>query len=104
MLQQTIEEQDQHFRWHRRRKQAMTPRRLLRESDDLLYWVEECMVQEMRIVPGWLVARLMVVLRHAHPECPRCGYLGWAPVEALSESEREALRLRPPERRRLRLA
>src|SRR5438132_130049 len=37
MLQQTIEEQDQHFRWHRRRKQAMTPRRLLRESDDLRY-------------------------------------------------------------------
>src|SRR5947208_16892502 len=70
MLQQTIEEQDQHFRWHRRRKQAMTPRRLLRESDDLLYWVEECMVQEMRIVPGWLVARLMVVLRHAHAELP----------------------------------
>src|SRR6266704_6654198 len=70
MLQQTIEEQDQHFRWHRRRKQAMTPRRLLRESDELLYWVEECMVQEMRIVPGWLVARLMVVLRHAHSELP----------------------------------
>jgi len=70
MLQRTIEEQDLHFRWHRRRKQAMNPRRLLRESDELLYWVEECMVQEMRIVPGWLVARLMVVLRHAHPELP----------------------------------
>jgi len=70
MLQRTIEEQDMHFRWHRRRNQAMTPRRLLRESDELLYWVEECLVQEMRIVPGWLVARLMVVLRHAHPELP----------------------------------
>ena len=70
MLQRTIEEQDQHFRWHRRRQQAMTPRRMLRESDELLYWVEECMVQEMRIVPGWLVARLMVVLRHAHPQLP----------------------------------
>lgn len=70
MLQQTIDEQDQHLRWHRRRSQAMTPRRLLRESDELLYWVEECMVQELRIVPGWLVARLMVVLRHAHPELP----------------------------------
>jgi len=70
MLQRTIEEQDLHFRWHRRRKQAMSPRRLLRESDELLYWVEECMVQEMRIVPGWLAARLMVVLRHAHPELP----------------------------------
>ena len=45
----------------------MTPRRLLRESDELLFWVEECMVQELRLVPGWLVARLMVVLRHAHP-------------------------------------
>ena len=70
MLQQTIEEQDRHLRWHRRGKKAMTPRRLLRESDELLYWVEECMVQELRIVPGWLVARLMVVLRHAHPELP----------------------------------
>ena len=70
MLQRTIEEQEQHFRWHRRRNQAVTPRRLLRESDELLYWVEECMVQEMRVVPGWLVARLMVVLRHAHPELP----------------------------------
>jgi len=70
MLQQTVEEQDRYFRWHRMRNRAMTPRRLLRESDELLYWVEECMVKEMRIIPGWLVARLMVVLRHAHPELP----------------------------------
>jgi hypothetical protein len=40
----------------------------------------------------------------AEAECPRCGYLGWAPVQALSESERRAFRLRPPERRRLRVA
>ena len=52
----------------------MTPRRMLRESDELLYWVEECMVQGIRLVPGWLVARLMVVLRSAHPELP--GRLG----------------------------
>ena len=70
MLQETIEEQDRHLQWHRRRKRAMTPRNLLRESDELLYWVEECMVQEVRIVPGWLVSRLMVVLRQAHPELP----------------------------------
>jgi hypothetical protein len=70
MLQETIEEQDRHLRWHRRRGAMMTPRRLLQESDELLFWVEECMVQEIRIVPGWLVARLMVVLRHAHPELP----------------------------------
>jgi hypothetical protein len=70
MLQQTVEEQQRHFRWHRMRERAVTPRGLLRESDELLYWVEECMVKELRIIPGWLVSRLMVVLRHAHPELP----------------------------------
>ena len=48
----------------------MTPRRLLNESDELLYWVEECMVQNVRVIPSWLVARLVVVLRNAHPELP----------------------------------
>ena len=48
----------------------MTPRRLLQESDELLFWVEECLVQEIHLVPGWLVARLMVVLRHAQSELP----------------------------------
>lgn len=70
MLQETIEEQERHRRWHRRRKRAMTPRRLLQESDELLYWVEECLVQQIRIVPGWLIPRLMNVLRHAHPQMP----------------------------------
>ena len=70
MLQQTIEEQERYRRWHRRGKRAMTPRRLLQESDELLYWVEECQVQRIKIVPGWLVPRLMLVLRHAHPELP----------------------------------
>ena len=70
MLQQTIEEQERYRRWHRRTKRAMTPRRLLQESDELLYWVEECVVQQIRIVPGWLVPRLITVLRHAHPQLP----------------------------------
>lgn len=48
----------------------MTPRRLLQESDELLYWVEECQVQRIKIVPGWLIPRLMFVLRHAHPTLP----------------------------------
>src|SRR6266480_2427546 len=65
MLQETIDEQTRDLRWHRRRQRMMTPRRLLQESDELLFWVEECLVQEVRIIPGWLVARLMVVLRHA---------------------------------------
>ncbi len=70
MLQQTIEEQERFRRWHRRTTRAMTPRRLLQESDELLFWVEECLVQQIRIVPGWLIPRLMTVLRHAHPQLP----------------------------------
>ena len=70
MLQQTIEEQERYERWHRRTTRAMTPRRLLQESDELLFWVEECLVQKIRIVPGWLIPRLMTVLRHAHPQLP----------------------------------
>ena len=70
MLQQTIEEQERYERWHRRTTRAMTPRRLLQESDELLFWVEECQVQKIRIVPGWLIPRLMTVLRHAHPQLP----------------------------------
>lgn len=70
MLQQTIEEQERYRRWHRRRTHAVTPRRLLQESDELLFWVEECLVQQIRIVPGWLVPRLMTVLRQAHPQLP----------------------------------
>jgi hypothetical protein len=34
-------------------------------------------------------------------ECPRCEYVGWAPVADLSEKLRRVLRDRPPERRRL---
>lgn len=70
MLQETIEEQERYRRWHRRSARAMTPRRLLQESDELLFWVEECLVQRIRIVPGWLVPRLMTVLRHADPNLP----------------------------------
>jgi len=42
------------------------------------------------------------VFRHFDaPEYLRCGYLGWAPVQTLTESERRGLRTRPVERRRL---
>jgi ribosomal protein L37E len=37
-----------------------------------------------------------------HPDCPRCGYLGWARVADLDERTRRILRERPPEQRRLR--
>jgi hypothetical protein len=38
------------------------------------------------------------------PECPRCGYLGWAEPQALTERMRRALRSRPPELRGVRPA
>jgi Zn ribbon nucleic-acid-binding protein len=43
-------------------------------------------------------------LRKANPECPRCGYVGWAPAGDLTERERRVLQARPLERRRLRIA
>ena len=70
MLQHTIEEQERYQRWHRAGRKAVTPRRLLQESDELLFWVEECLVQKVRIVPGWLIPRLTTVLRHANPNLP----------------------------------
>jgi ribosomal protein L37E len=35
-------------------------------------------------------------------ECPRCGYVGWAPSHRLDEYERRLLRERPPATRRVR--
>jgi hypothetical protein len=34
-------------------------------------------------------------------ECSRCGYVGWAETDSLTETLRRALRERPPERRKL---
>ena len=48
------------------------------------------------------VARRNVFRRFDVPECPHCGYLGWAPMLELSESERAVLRDQPLEQRRLR--
>jgi hypothetical protein len=36
------------------------------------------------------------------PECPRCGYLGWAPALDLTEADRDELRRRPLHTRGLR--
>jgi hypothetical protein len=46
------------------------------------------------------VARRTVWKRFEAPECPHCGYLGWAPLLELSEPERKRLRERPVELRR----
>lgn len=44
---------------------------MLRESDELMYWLEECLVQGLRIVPGWLMPRLVTLLARADPQLPR---------------------------------
>jgi hypothetical protein len=63
MIEQTVLEQERVHYWHRQRQDwAESPRRLLRESDELMYWIEECLVQGLRIVPGWLMPRLVVLL------------------------------------------
>jgi hypothetical protein len=49
---------------------------------------------EARVVPAAKPGRLL------HPgECPRCGYVGWAPSAALSEPMRMRIRERPVDRR-----
>lgn len=70
MLQRTKEEQERFLYWHRRRSQQATPRRLLRESDELLYWLEECVERDMKIVPGWLLPRLVALLSKADARIP----------------------------------
>jgi hypothetical protein len=70
MLQRTKEEQERYLYWHRKRSQQATPRRLLRESDELLYWLEECVERDMKIVPGWLLPRLVALLSKADVRIP----------------------------------
>ncbi|MGH7904774.1 MAG: hypothetical protein ACREPA_11725 [Candidatus Dormibacteraceae bacterium] len=67
MLQKTVEEQERYLRWHRIRQRRQTPRLLLRESDELLYWLEECVLEGLRLTPGWLVPRLVRLIQQADP-------------------------------------
>ena len=71
MIEGTLVEQRRALYWHRRRQERMTPRRLLRESDEMMYWLEECLVQRLRIVPGWIMPRLVTLLAHADSALPR---------------------------------
>ena len=71
MLQRTIEEQERYLYWHRRRTQRVTARVLLRESDELMYWLEECVERGLKLVPGWLLPRLVGLLGRADPRLPQ---------------------------------
>ena len=65
MIELTVREQQRAKYWHRSSRDRVTPRRLLRESDELMFWLEECLLQRLRIVPGWLMPRLVQILASA---------------------------------------
>jgi hypothetical protein len=68
MIERTVLEQQRALYWQRRRDDAREgPRLLLKESDELVYWLEECLVQGLRIVPGWLMPRVVALLARADP-------------------------------------
>jgi len=67
MLERTVEEQQRYLYWHRHKLSRVTPRKLLQESDELVYWLEECLVQHRRLVPAWLMPRLRRLISLASP-------------------------------------
>ena len=64
MIEQTVEEQNRALFWHRRKQLGSKPRNLMREADELLYWLEECLIQDIKLVPGWLLPRIAQVINH----------------------------------------
>ena len=71
MIELTILEQRRASYWRRRDQERPSPRYLLRESDELMFWLEECLVQGLRIAPGWLMPRLVRLLARAGADLPR---------------------------------
>ncbi len=71
MIELTILEQRRATYWRSRDQECPSPRCLLRESDELMFWLEECLVQGLGIVPGWVMPRLVRVLARADAELPR---------------------------------
>jgi len=71
MIELTVREQRRARYWRRREEERTTPRWLLRESDELMFWLEECLVQGLLIAPGWLMPRLVRLLARADAELPR---------------------------------
>jgi uncharacterized protein with gpF-like domain len=68
MIQQTVEEQSRALFWHRRKQLGTKPRNLMREADELLYWLEECLFQDVKLVPGWLLPRIAQLINQTDRE------------------------------------
>lgn len=71
MLELTVLEQRRARYWRGRDRERASHRHLLHESDELMFWLEECLVQGLRIVPGWLMPRFVWLLARADSELPR---------------------------------
>src|SRR5262245_47874333 len=71
MIELTILEQRRATYWRRRDDERPSARHLLRESDELMFWLEECLVQGLARVPGWIMPRLVRLLSRADAELPR---------------------------------
>ena len=71
MIELTTMEQQRATYWRRRNRDRTSHRRLLQESDELMFWLEECLVHRLRIVPGWLMPRLVRLLARTDAELPR---------------------------------
>src|ERR687888_2034744 len=67
MQKKPLEKQQPSLYGHRHKQRRVTPRKLLHESDQLVYWLEECLVQGRRLVPAWLMQRLRRLISVASP-------------------------------------
>ncbi len=71
MIEQTVLDQQRALFFHRRQQERQSSRRLLHESDEVLFWLEECLVQNLHYAPGWIMPRLVTLLANADPSLPR---------------------------------
>ncbi|MDQ6637958.1 MAG: hypothetical protein M3Y62_09270 [Candidatus Dormibacteraeota bacterium] len=71
MIEQTVLEQQRALLWHRRSQERQNLRHLLHESDEILAWLEECLLHDLRFAPGWVMPRLVAILSHADSTLPR---------------------------------
>jgi hypothetical protein len=62
MIERTVLEIAQHRFWAWQRRKAPTPRNQLRETDQLLGAIEECRIQELKLIPTHIWRRIVHLL------------------------------------------
>lgn len=71
MIERTALEQQRASYWRRRDPARASRRHLLQESDELMFWLEDCLVQGLRMVPGWVMPRFVRLLARTGADLPR---------------------------------